>query len=425
MPKVVIVGGGFGGLAVAKALARTPVDVVLIDKQNHHLFQPLLYQVATAGLSPADIAWPIRRILRKQSNTRVVMAEVTGVDTNARRVLIGDDAESYDYLVLATGATHAYFGHDEWEPFAPGLKQLTDATLIRRRLLMAFEQAEKESDEATRRRLLTFVIVGGGPTGVELAGAIAELSRKALATDFRHIDPRTTRVVLVEAGQTLLSSFPKNLANYAKTALEKLGVEVRLGSPVTACNAKGARLDDELISAATIIWAAGVAASPAARWLQVPHDKSGRVLAGSQMGVPGHDDVFVVGDTASFVADNGATLPGVSAVAKQQGNFVGKLIDAKISNRKSPGNFRYRDPGQLATIGRRAAVADLGRVRFKGWLAWWFWGAVHIYFLINTRNRLTVTVQWLWSYLTFDRGARLIVKDDDSDQPGARTPEAD
>lgn len=412
---MVVVGGGFGGLSVAKALARSPVDVVLIDKQNHHLFQPLLYQVATAGLSPADIAWPIRRILRKQSNARVVMAEVTGVDVNSRKVLIGDSSEAYDFLVLATGATHAYFGHDEWEPFAPGLKQLTDATLIRRRLLLAFEHAEKERDTDIRKRLLTFVIVGGGPTGVELAGAISELARKALATDFRHIDPRTTRVVLVEAGPTLLASFPRDLADYAKSALEKLGVEVSLGSPVTDCGPDGAKLGEEIIPAATIIWAAGVAASPAATWLEAAHDTNGRLLVGPQLNVPGLDDTYVIGDTACLVGDNGASLPGVSAVAKQQGKFVAELIDAQVRDRKHPGNFHYRDPGQLATIGRRAAVADLGWLKFKGWLAWWFWGAVHIYFLINSRNRLTVAVQWLWSYLTFDRGARLIVRDKDSD----------
>lgn len=409
--KVVIVGGGFGGLAAAKALARAPVELVLIDKQNHHLFQPLLYQVATAALSPAEIAWPIRRMLRHQQNVRVVMAEVTAVDTDSRRVTTDSGVESYDYLVLATGATDAYFGNDEWSEHAPGLKEIVDATSIRRRILLAFEKAETETNVDARGDLLTFVIVGGGPTGVEMAGAIAELALKTLATDFRCIDPRTTRVILVEAGESLLPSFPEPLSDYAKRALEKLGVEVRLGSPVTQCDSQGVQLGDERITSGTTIWAAGVAASPAAKWLQVKTDRAGRVVVGSRLEVNDISNVFVVGDTAHFEDDEKNVLPGVAAVAKQQGSFVGKLISARVQGNAEPGGFRYQDVGQLATIGRRAAVVDLGWIQFKGRLAWWFWGIVHIYFLINLRSRMLVAIQWLWSYLTFDRGARLITKE--------------
>lgn len=418
--RVVIVGGGYGGLAVATSLAKQDVDVVLIDRQNHHLFQPLLYQVATAALSPADIAWPIRRILRRQANARVIMGEVTGVDVAGSCVLIGETAEPYDYLVLATGASHAYFGHDDWAPFAHGLKNVIDATAIRRRILTAFERAELESDSGKRERLLNFVIIGGGPTGVEMAGAISELARKALAADFRHIDPRTSRVILIEAGPKLLAPFPDSLSDYARRALEKLGVEVRLSSPVTHCGADGVRLDADTIPSATIIWAAGVAASPAADWLQVRKDQNGRILVGTRLEVPGLTGVFAIGDTALSVDATGRTLPGIATVAKQQGHYLGRLIAARLQGKAEPEAFRYRDVGQLATIGRRAALADLGRVRFKGWVAWWFWGLVHIYFLINNRSRLTVAIHWLWSYLTFDRGARLIVGLD-PDRPSTRS----
>ena len=406
--KVVIVGGGFGGLAAAKALASAPVDVVLIDKQNHHLFQPLLYQVATAALSPADIAWPIRRILRYQPNAKILMAEVTAVDTASKMVIIGDKSESYDYLILASGASRAYFGHDEWAEHAPGLNQIVDATDIRRRILVAFEQAEIESDPSARVNLLTIVIVGGGPTGVEMAGAISELARKALAADFRRIDPRTARVILVEAGPCLLPSFPEPLSDYTKRALGKLGVEIRLGSPVTHCDARGVRLGDEEIMAKTIIWAAGVAASSAADWLQAEKDQAGRVIVGSCLEVRGLENVFVVGDTARYEDADKQPLPGVAAVAKQQGTFVGELIAARVQSKPEPKLFKYSDVGQLATIGRRAAVVDLGWIQLKGRLAWWFWGIVHIYFLINLRSRLMVAIDWFWSYLTFDRGARLI-----------------
>lgn len=411
--RVVIVGAGFGGLSAAAALSRAPVTITLVDRRNHHLFQPLLYQVATAALSPADIAWPIRRILRRQENARVLMGAVTGVDTKRREVLLQDRGIAYDFLILATGATHAYFGHDEWSPHAPGLKSINDATRMRRRILQAFEYAEVEPDRQARERLLTFVIVGGGPTGVELAGAVAELAHHALAADFRVIDPRQTRVILVEAGQRLLAPFPDALSAYAKRALEKLHVEVRLGSAVTHCDAGGVNLSGERIDAATVIWAAGVAASPVAAWLGVPADRAGRVVVGPRLEIAGRPHEFVIGDAASCTEADGRPLPGVAAVAKQQGRYVARIIRARIDDRPPPGPFRYRDAGQLATIGRRAAVVDFGRIRLRGWPAWWFWGIVHIYFLINVRSRLTVAIHWLWSYVTYDRGARLITNPDD------------
>lgn len=409
--KVVIVGGGFGGLATAKALARAPVEITLIDRQNHHLFQPLLYQVATAALSPADIAWPIRSILRRQKNATVLMAEVSDINTDKRCVYMGDRCEEYDFLILATGATHAYFGHDDWQPFAPGLKQIIDATGIRRRILTAFEKAEIETNSVRRDALLTFAIVGGGPTGVEMAGAIAELARKALAADFRSIEPEKTRVVLIEAGKRLLSTFPDNLSQYTRLALEKLGVEVRLESAVTSCSADGVQMGDEFLATANTIWAAGVAASPAAKWLQAKHDRVGRILVGPDLQVPSKDGVYAIGDTVLSKNADGEPLPGVAAVAKQQGAYVGRKIAAQLSGKPGASPFRYRDVGQLAMIGRRAGVVDLGRIRFKGRLAWWFWGLIHIYFLINLRSRMTVATHWLWSYLTFDRGARLITRD--------------
>lgn len=410
-PKVVIVGGGFGGLQAAKALASAPVDVLVIDRQNHHLFQPLLYQVATAALSPADVAWPIRRILRKQENAGILMAEVTGVSADERQVIVEDRLVPFDFLVLATGATHSWFGHDEWAPYAPGLKQIIDATAIRRRILTAFELAEAETDPAVLEKLRTFVIVGGGPTGVEMAGAVAELALKSLPGDFRRVDPRRARVLLAEAGPRLLSTFPQHLSEYARDALERLGVEVRLLSPVTGCDAEGVMLKEERIPSATVVWAAGVAASPAAAWLHAEADRAGRVIVGPDFEVPGHPGVFAIGDTALYRDGDGRPLPGVAPVAKQQGDWVGRLIARRAAGRPDPAPFRYRDAGQLATIGRRAAVVDFGRLRFKGRLAWWFWGIVHIYFLINARSRMIVAIEWLWSYLTYDRGARLITRD--------------
>jgi len=410
-PRIVIVGGGFGGLSAARALKAADANILLIDKQNHHLFQPLLYQVATAALSPADIAWPIRRILRRQRNAEVLMATVTGVDTRNSQVLVRDRAEPYDYLILASGATHSYFGHDEWAPHAPGLKQIVDATRIRRKILMAFECAEAVNDADRRQKFLTFVVVGGGPTGVEMAGTMSELARKALAADFRHIDLRNARVILIEAGPRLLSSFPDPLSEYALGALNKLGVEVRLSVPVTGCDADGVETPSGRIDAATVIWAAGVAASPVAHWLGIAADRAGRIIVNPDLSVPGHEDVYVIGDAALYTHATGGSLPGVAPVAKQEGVYVGKLIASRIAGRPPPKAFRYRDAGQLATIGRRAAVVDFGRIRFTGGLAWWFWGIVHIYFLISVRSRLVVAIQWLWSYLTFDRGARLITPD--------------
>jgi NADH dehydrogenase len=407
-PRVIIVGAGFAGLTVAKRLAKAPVDITLIDRENHHLFQPLLYQVATAGLSPADIAWPIRGLVRDQRNTRVLLGEVTGVDRVCQRVIMGGRTIAYDVLVLATGATHGYFGNDSWAAHAPGLKTIDDATEIRRRLLLAFERAEMESDAREHERLLTIVVVGGGPTGVEMAGAVVELARKALATDFRAIDPQQTRVLLLEAGPRLLPSFPESLSRYAEKTLRRLGVDVRLEHAVTRCGATGVTLGDEEVSAGTVIWAAGVTASPAADWLAVAGDRAGRVLVGPDLRPPGLDDVFVIGDTALLDDIAGAPLPGIAPVAKQQGAYVADAIKAQLTGKPGPPPFRYRDRGLLATIGRKTAIIAFGRLRIKGWLAWWLWGIAHIYFLISLRNRLIVMTQWLWSYVTFERGARLI-----------------
>ena len=408
-PRVVIVGVGFGGLAAARALRKAPVDLVLIDRRNYHLFQPLLYQVATAALSPADIAWPIRSILADQANARVELGRVSGVDT-ARREVVVDDVRRvpYDHLILATGARHAYFGRDDWEEAAPGLKKIDDATLIRQRVLMAFERAEVATDPEETRRLLSFVVVGGGPTGVEMAGAIAELARHALARDFSRINPKDARVVLVEAGPRLLAGFDERLSTRAAEALAWLGVEVRLGARVTACDEAGAVVGGERIPAATLVWGAGVVASPAAKWLDAPADPVGRVKVESDLSVPGHPDVFVIGDTALALAGNGRPVPGIAPAAKQMGTHVGRMIAARVSGKPAPAAFRYRHMGSLATIGRKAAVADFGRVRLSGLPAWILWAAAHVYFLIGWRNRLVVSLNWFWSYLTFERGARLI-----------------
>lgn len=407
-PRVVIVGAGFGGLTVATRLAKAPVDITLIDRENHHLFQPLLYQVATAGLSPADIAWPIRGLVRHQRNTRVLLGAVTGVDRVRKHVVMGGRNIAYDALVLATGATHGYFGHDSWAAHAPGLKGIDDATEIRRRLLLAFERAEMASDARERERLLTIVIVGGGPTGVEMAGAVVELAHSALADDFRAIDPQQSRVLLVEAGPRLLPSFPESLSRHAERALRRLGVDVRLGQAVTRCTATGVTLGDENVAAGTVIWAAGVAASPAADWLAAAGDRVGRVLVGADLRPPGMDDVFVIGDTALAHDAAGKPLPGIAPVAKQQGAYVADAIQARLAGKAQPPAFRYRDRGLLATVGRKTAVIAFGRLRLKGWFAWWIWGIAHIYFLISLRNRLLVMTQWLWSYASFERGARLI-----------------
>lgn len=405
--RVVVIGGGFAGLTAAKALARAEVDLVMIDRRNHHLFQPLLYQVATAGLSPADIATPIRSIFGGRRNVEVILGAVTGVDVAAREVLLSDRRVPYDTLVIATGARHAYFGRDDWEGVAPGLKAIEDATVIRRRILIAFERAEAAMSEDERRRLLNFAVIGGGPTGVELAGAIAELAKVALARDFHHIDPRDARVLLVEAGPRLLPAFRPSLSAHAQRALERLGVEVRLGVPVTECDAQGIRIGDTAIPAGTIIWAAGVAASPAATWLGVDADRAGRVPVTADLILAGHPEIFVIGDTAAVAGTDGRPLPGLAPVAKQQGAHVARTILARLAGRPlAP--FRYRHLGNLATIGRGQAVAEFGRLRFSGRIAWLLWGAVHITFLIGFRNRLAVLLDWLWAYVSFKRGARLI-----------------
>ncbi len=411
-PRIVIVGAGFGGLAVAQSFRHADADITLIDRQNHHLFQPLLYQVATAGLSPADIAWPVRYLMRRQPNTRVLMGEVRAVDPVRKVVTLDAGPIAYDCLVLATGATHGYFGRDEWARYAPGLKTLDDATAMRRRLLLAFERAEMTSNPEENARLLTIVIVGGGPTGVELAGAVAELARRALARDFRSIDPRRTRVILVEAGPRLLANFPDSLSRYTGRALEQLGVEVRLGQAVTHCDADGVRIGDETLRAGTVVWAAGVAASPPARWLGVAADRAGRVPVTPQLRAPGLEDVWVIGDAALAKNPDGAPQPGIAPVAKQQGRYVARAIAARIEGRAPPPPFEYRDRGLLATIGRKSAVIAWGRLRLRGWIAWWIWGAAHVYFLVSLRNRVIVVTQWLWSYVFFERGARLITGTD-------------
>ena len=406
-PRVVIVGGGFGGLSTAKGLADAPFDITLIDRNNHHLFQPLLYQVATAALSPADIASPIRGILRGQRNTKIMLAEVSGVDAVRKEVIADGKRLRYDYLVIATGARHAYFGHDDWAIFAPGLKTVDDATYLRRRILLAFERAENETDFDERRRLMTFVVVGGGPTGVEMAGAIAELAKRALASDFQSIDPLCATIILVEAGPRLLTPFVPSLSDAARRSLQQLGVEVRLGVAVTSCSCEGVRLGDEFIPTRTIIWAAGVMASPAGRWLGAESDRAGRVKVRSDLSVPGHTDVFVIGDTAAATGADGTTLPGVAPVAKQQGQYVARALIARYRGRTTAA-FRYRDLGSLATVGRARAVAQFGKIRLSGFPAWVLWSVAHIYFLIGFRSRFVVALNWAWSYITFQRGSRLI-----------------
>jgi NADH dehydrogenase len=406
-PRVVIVGAGFGGLTAAKALAGGPFDVTVIDQHNYHLFQPLLYQVATAGLSPAEIASPIRGILSRERNVNVMLGKVSGIDTARREVLAEGRRIPYDTLILATGAQHAYFGHNDWAAHAPGLKTIDDATYIRRRILLAFEKAETEPDAAERARLLNFVIVGGGPTGVEMAGAIAELANRALAADFRSIDPRAARVILVEAAPRLLTPFDPSLSEVAKKSLEQLGVEVRVGAAVTALDAEGVSIGADRIEARTVIWGAGVIASPAGIWLGAQADRAGRVKVAPDLSVPGHPDIFVIGDTALATAEDGTPLPGVAPVAKQQGQYVAGLLIARQKG-QSVKPFRYRDFGSLATIGRSRAVVQMGRLKISGFIAWLFWCVAHIYFLIGFRNRLVVATNWLWNYLTFQRGTRLI-----------------
>lgn len=411
LPHVVVIGAGFGGLRAAKALKRSPVTITVIDKRNHHLFQPLLYQVATANLSPADIAYPVRSVLRGQDNAEVVMAEVSAVDLSARTVTAGERTIPYDYLVVATGARHSYFNHPEWEEFAPGLKTLGDATHVRSQILKAFEQAEMAEDMSLRAGFLTFVIVGGGPTGVEMAGAIAELAHRALGRDFRRIDPTSTRVLLVEAGPRVLASFPESLSAKAAKALEKLGVDVRVGARVTEVTAHGVRVGEEWISSANIIWAAGVIASPAGKWFGAKTDGVGRVEVDAFLNLPNHPEVYVIGDTALVKDENGAQLPGVAPVAMQEGIYVAKRLNALVRGEKPVEPFKYWNKGNLATIGRSSAVADFGAgIRLGGLVAWAAWLVVHIYYLIGFRNRLLVLIQWAWAYVTFQRGARLITE---------------
>ncbi len=407
LPRVVIVGAGFGGLRAALALRNAPVQVTVIDRQNHHLFQPLLYWVATAGLSPADICSPIRGILRNQKNAEVFMDEVTGVDMQGQYVLMGDRSVPYDYLVLATGVHDNYFGHPEWEHYAPGLKSIVDAISIRRKVLLAFEAAEIETDPEKIKALLTFVLVGAGPTGVEMAGAIAELAHKALASDFRHIDTRMTRIVLIEAGPRILATFPESLTQKTQQKLVSMGVEVQTDTPVTDVDEHGVVVDGERINSATIIWGAGVSASSAGKWLGTEVDRAGRVKVSNDLSIPGHPNVFVIGDTASFIQD-GKPLPGVAQVAMQGGQYVASVISRRVKGNELDKPFYYRDKGNLATVGRSYAIVDLGNIRLTGFFAWLMWLAVHIYFLVGFRNRLVAIFQWAWTYFTYARGARLI-----------------
>lgn len=421
--QVVIVGGGFGGLYAAKALRRAPVKVTVLDRRNHHLFQPLLYQVATAALNPSDIAGPIRHVLRRQVNAEVLLAEAVAVDPTAKRVLLRDGEVAYDYLILATGATHSYFGRTEWERVAPGLKTIEDALVIRRRVLLAYEKAEREQTPEAQRDWLTFVIVGAGPTGVELAGALAEISRRTLARDFRHIDPRQARVVLLEGASRVLPPYPQELSEAARRQLEALGVEVRLGAQVTGIDEEGVLIGAERIQSRTVLWAAGVAASPLARSLGVPLDRAGRVVVEPDLTVPGHPEIQVIGDLAAFEQE-GRLVPGIAPAAIQEGRHAAANIVRAVGG-LPPLPFRYRDKGTLATIGRAAAVADLGRIRLTGLIAWLAWLVVHIYFLIGFRNRLLVLLQWAWSYVTSERGARLItepVSDQSRGEPAVSSP---
>ncbi len=412
-PRIIIVGGGFGGLAAAKALKHTPTQIILIDRANHHLFQPLLYQVATAALTPSQIATPIRSILRKQKNVTVVLGEVTGVDKERKSVLVSTvDRErvpvAYDYLILATGATHSYFGHNEFEEFAPGLKSLADAVSARNRILQAFEQAEAEDDPSRYRDLLTFILVGAGPTGVEMASALAILVRTTLKSDFRRIDPTSARIVLVDMAPRVLPPFSEDLSEAAKRRLEDLGVEVRLGHSVDQIDDDGIVVAGERIASKTVIWTAGVAPSPAGKWLKVETDRAGRVRVQKDVTVPGHPEIFVVGDTASF-EENGKPLPGVAQVAMQQGRYAGKVIHSRVNGETPPGPFSYFDKGNMAVVGKGFAVLESHKVRVSGFGAWLAWAAIHLQFLATSSLRLTVFLQWVWTYITGQRGSRLIV----------------
>ncbi|MRH02429.1 NAD(P)-binding protein [Xanthomonas sontii] len=412
VPHLIVVGGGFAGLWATRALARTPLRITLIDRRNHHLFQPLLYQVATAGLSAPDIAAPLRQILRHQDNVEVRLGEVVDIDKQARQVRLADGQTlDYDYLLVATGATHAYFGHDDWAAHAPGLKTLDDALQLRRHLLLAFERAEAETDPAARAAWLSFAIVGGGPTGVELAGTLAEIARHTLKHEFRRIDPAEARVRLIEAGPRVLSSFPEHLSAKAQQQLEKLGVEVLTGVPVADIDAHGYRIGDAFVPARTVVWAAGVAASPLAKTLQTPLDRSGRVQVQPDLSVPGHPELFVAGDLAALQQADGRPVPGVAPAAKQMGRHVADTLRRRLRGDTASVPFRYADYGNLATIGRMAAIVHLGRLQLSGVLAWWFWLAAHVFFLIGFRNRVVVLLNWAWAYWSYQRAARIILGD--------------
>jgi NADH dehydrogenase len=413
IPRVVIVGSGFGGLNAAQRLGKAPVKVTVIDRRNYHTFQPLLYQVATAGLSPGEIAAPIRSILRSDKNIEVLMAEVAGFDVDRRIVETPDGDIAYDYLIVAAGAGHSYFGHDEWEPYAPGLKTIEDALEIRRRVLLAFELAERDAAAGDSARPVNFIVVGGGPTGVELAGTLAEISRHALTHEFRTIDPARTHILLVEGGPRVLPVYPEDLSRSAEDQLRRLGVEVRTSTMVTCVEPGVVHIGDTRLTASVILWAAGVAASPLGKKLGAPVDRAGRVIVHSDLSIPGHPEIFVIGDLAAAKDEQGKPLPGVAPVAIQEGRFVAKLIRREVEagsrrDLKPRPQFHYWDKGSLATIGRAAAVADFGKIHISGFLAWLSWLFVHILFLIGFRNRLLVFIQWAWSYVTYERGARLI-----------------
>ncbi len=407
-PRVVIVGAGFGGLQAAKSLKDAPVQVTVIDSNNFHLFQPMLYQVATAGLSPADIASPVRQILQKQENTEVLMAEVTGVHVAEQRVLLHEQSLPYDYLILATGATSNYFGHDEWRTMAPSLKSIDDAMSVRDKVLLAFEAAEREPDEEKRKAQLTFVLVGGGPTGVELAGAIAELTHQAFAGQFRHIHPSSARIILVEGKNRIMPSFPASLTKKATAKLNAMGVEIRTGVHVKQVKPDGVMIGDQHVTTQNVIWTAGVKASPAGQWLDAHVDHDGSVKVQPNLTVPNHNNIFVIGDTA-LALQNGKPLPGLAPVAIQEAQYVASVITDRIAGKEHPQSFRYFDKGTMATVGRSFGVVDIGFLHFTGTLAWFTWLLVHILFLIGIRNRLLVFVQYAWSYFTHQRGARIIL----------------
>jgi NADH:ubiquinone reductase (H+-translocating) len=409
-PRVIVIGGGFAGLWAVRALAKSPVDILLLDRNNHHTFQPLLYQVATAGLAAPSIAAPLRHILRNQANVTVLQAMVDGIDVAARQVRAEGRSHAYDFLLVASGVSHAYFGHDDWAQWAPGLKTLDDALKVRSRILSAFERAEALADPAEVASQLAFVVVGAGPTGVELAGTLAEIARHTLKREFRRIDPTQARIVLVEAGPRVLPAFPEELSASAERQLVRLGVQVMKGRAITHVDAMGVRIGEESLAARTVLWAAGVTASPLGRLLGVPLDRNGRVPVGADLSLPGHAETFVAGDLASLNLRAGP-VPGIAPAAKQMGTYVAKVIAARVAGRKARAPFDYRNFGLLATIGRMAAVVDLGKLRFSGVLAWWFWLLAHIYFLIGFRNRIVVLIDWAGAYGSYHRGARIIVRD--------------